>query len=170
MVQIRQAEVGDAAALADLQERTFRATFGADNNAADIDLHCRNTYSAVLQEAEIRNPALTTLVGEYEEQLVAFVQLHSALVPGDVGATPAVEIKRIYLDTAWHGRGLAQQLMDRSIGQARSLGATRIWLGVWEHNPRAISFYKKFGFSEAGEHIFMVGNDPQRDLILQRAL
>lgn len=170
MIQIRLAEVGDAAALANLQERTFRATFGADNNAEDMDLHCRNSYSAALQAAEIGDPALTTLVCEHERQLVAFVQLHKAAIPGDSGTSSAVEIKRIYLDSAWHGQGLAQQLMDQSIAFARSLGAAQIWLGVWERNPRAIGFYKKFGFVESGEHTFMVGSDPQRDLIFTRAL
>ena len=42
------------------------------------------------------------------------------------------------------------------------------WLGVWEENSRAIAFYKKFNFEEAGEHVFSLGSDPQRDIILVR--
>ena len=45
-----------------------------------------------------------------------------------------------------------------------------VWLGVWEKNPRAIAFYKKFGFKEAGEHVFLLGRDPQRDIILYKVL
>ena len=41
-----------------------------------------------------------------------------------------------------------------------------LWLGVWEDNPRAIAFYKKYDFTVVGEHIFTVGTDPQRDLIM----
>jgi ribosomal protein S18 acetylase RimI-like enzyme len=45
-----------------------------------------------------------------------------------------------------------------------------IWLGVWEHNEHAISFYKKFGFEQFGDHIFMLGNDAQTDLLLKKNL
>jgi ribosomal protein S18 acetylase RimI-like enzyme len=49
-------------------------------------------------------------------------------------------------------------------------GSDVVWLGVWERNPRAIAFYRKFEFREAGEHVFPVGNDPQRDIVLVRPL
>jgi ribosomal protein S18 acetylase RimI-like enzyme len=41
-----------------------------------------------------------------------------------------------------------------------------MWLGVWERNPRAIAFYLKTGFVSVGSHVFMVGSDPQTDLVL----
>jgi len=43
-----------------------------------------------------------------------------------------------------------------------------VWLGVWERNPRAMAFYKKFGFGEVGDHVFPLGTDPQRDIIMAR--
>jgi ribosomal protein S18 acetylase RimI-like enzyme len=43
-----------------------------------------------------------------------------------------------------------------------------VWLGVWERNPRAIAFYRKFGFREVGTHVFPLGNDPQRDIVMAR--
>jgi RimJ/RimL family protein N-acetyltransferase len=39
---------------------------------------------------------------------------------------------------------------------------------VWEHNPRAIAFYRKFGFVAVGDHIFPVDHDPQRDILMAR--
>ena len=42
------------------------------------------------------------------------------------------------------------------------------WLGVWERNLRATAFFRKFNFEEVGDHIFSVGSDPQRDIILVR--
>ncbi|MFN7984164.1 MAG: hypothetical protein U0Q11_20145 [Vicinamibacterales bacterium] len=41
---------------------------------------------------------------------------------------------------------------------------------MWEHNPRAIAFYRKFGFEIVGDHVFTVGTDPQRDLVMSRQL
>ncbi len=45
-----------------------------------------------------------------------------------------------------------------------------MWLGVWEHNPRAIAFYRKLGFVENGDHVFPLGDDPQRDIVMVRAV
>jgi ribosomal protein S18 acetylase RimI-like enzyme len=37
---------------------------------------------------------------------------------------------------------------------------------VWEHNPKAIAFYRKFGFETVGDHTFMLGLDRQRDIVM----
>jgi len=60
--------------------------------------------------------------------------------------------------------------MSASIQEAKQRGCDSIWLGVWEKNPRAISFYQKWGFKEVGTHIFHVGDDPQRDFIMELLL
>ena len=71
---------------------------------------------------------------------------------------------------AWQGSGLAQELMRVTVDAAVASGARTMWLGVWEHNPRAIAFYRKFAFVEAGSHEFMLGRDRQTDLIMMRPL
>jgi ribosomal protein S18 acetylase RimI-like enzyme len=60
--------------------------------------------------------------------------------------------------------------MAASISKAEEGNADHVWLGVWERNPRAIAFYKKLGFSEVGDHVFVLGTDPQRDIIMIREL
>jgi GNAT superfamily N-acetyltransferase len=81
----------------------------------------------------------------------------------------AAEIQRLYVDAKWHGKGVAHALMDSLLDAAVAGGADAVWLGVWERNPRAISFYAKRGFSVVGEHVFVVGSDSQRDLVLARS-
>jgi diamine N-acetyltransferase len=53
---------------------------------------------------------------------------------------------------------------------ARSRGARTLWLGVWEHNPRAISFYVKCGFRDIGSQDFWVGADRQTDRVMAMAV
>jgi hypothetical protein len=43
-------------------------------------------------------------------------------------------------------------------------------LGVWERNDRARAFYAKCGFSDAGEHVFQFGTDPQTDHVMTTTL
>ncbi len=45
-----------------------------------------------------------------------------------------------------------------------------VWLGVWEKNIDAISFYKKMRFKKAGRHPFRMGNELQNDLIMKKMI
>src|SRR5436305_271799 len=84
-------------------------------------------------------------------------------------ALPApVELARFYVAHAWHGRGIAQALMDAVKNAAEVLGGKTLWLGVWERNARAIAFYEKCGFRTVGSHPFLVGSDLQTDLVMQQ--
>lgn len=171
---IRRATLADAAALAELAERTFRDTFGADNTPEDLALHLATAYGRAQQARELEDPAMLTLVAELDAAngtpLVAFAQLRQGPAPACVTGPAPIELQRFYLVTAWHGRGLAQQLMDAVFDAARAARAQTIWLGVWERNPRAIAFYRKAGYEDVGEQTFVVGNDPQRDRILTRPI
>jgi len=60
--------------------------------------------------------------------------------------------------------------MNTCLEYAREGGHDVVWLGVWEHNERAIAFYKKWGFTQFGEHTFMLGKDAQTDWLLKKEL
>jgi ribosomal protein S18 acetylase RimI-like enzyme len=45
-----------------------------------------------------------------------------------------------------------------------------VWLQVWEQNPRAIRFYAKAGFMDAGDASFRIGEQVDRDRLLVHAL
>lgn len=165
---IRSAVVSDAAALAALAERTFVDAFGAQNRPEDLALHCAASYGEAIQRREILDEALATFVAESAAGLTGYLQLAwDAPPPAIVGARP-VEIRRFYVDALWHGKGLAQRLMATALDFAAARGADPLWLGVWEENPRGIAFYLKCGFTVVGSHVFVVGNDPQRDLLMVR--
>jgi ribosomal protein S18 acetylase RimI-like enzyme len=84
-----------------------------------------------------------------------------------VAAAPG-EVQRLYVAREFHGMGIARSLMLACLDEMNVVRSDVAWLGVWEHNPRAIAFYRKFGFAEVGEHIFPLGSDPQRDIVMAR--
>jgi ribosomal protein S18 acetylase RimI-like enzyme len=167
---IRKANRSDAKQLAQLAERTFRDTFAATNTAEDMDSHCRVNYGESAQAGEIENPGMVTVLCEEGERLIGFAQLRWGDAPDCVLATSPGEIQRLYVARDWHGKGVAQDLMRVCIQEMHARGSDFIWLGVWEQNPRAIAFYRKFGFIEVGEHVFPLGSDPQRDIVMARSL
>ena len=170
MISIRRAESKDALALARVAESTFRATFGSTNSAENMAAHCRNSYSEEIQGSEIRNPDMINLLCEREGELIGFAQLRWGQPPACVQAKRPGEIQRLYVVESAHGKGVAQALMNACIEELQHRNFDAIWLGVWENNPRAIAFYRKIGFVEVGEHIFPLGGDPQRDVIMQRPI
>lgn len=167
-IRIRRAKENDAPALSVLAEGTFRAAFAESNSAANMQLHCAATYGPALQAAEIREPNLETWVAKAGERLVVYVQLRLNATSTVVLDERAVEIQRFYVDASHHGTGLAHDLMAQVLTRAEAAGSAELWLGVWERNQRALAFYRKWGFDVVGEHIFKVGDDPQRDLLMRR--
>ncbi|HSZ09478.1 MAG TPA: GNAT family N-acetyltransferase [Steroidobacteraceae bacterium] len=167
-IRIRRAEKDDALELSVLAERTFRTAFAESNTAANMQLHCATTYGYALQLAEILESGRETWVAEADAGLLAYVQLQFDATSPTISGERPVEILRFYVDASHHGTGLAHQLMAHVVARAQAAGSTVLWLGVWERNPRALAFYKKWGFDVVSEHIFTVGNDPQRDLIMRR--
>lgn len=164
--RLRPARAEDAAALAALAERTFRATFAEFNSAADMDRYCAESYGAPIQRAQIEASDGLTLLASLGDRLLGYAQLRFRHRHPSVPASVACELQRLYVDADWHGRGLAPRLMQACIEQARAAGSDVLWLGVWEHNPRAIAFYRKYGFEVTGEHEFVLGADRQRDLVM----
>ena len=166
---IRPAAPADAPALAALGERTFRDTFAADNTPEDLAAHLAATYGPARQAEELADPRRTTLVAATDAgELIAFAQLLAGAAPPCVAGPAPIELLRFYVDRGWHGRGVAQALMAATLEAAAARGAETIWLGVWERNPRAIAFYRKWGFEDVGSHDFMLGSDRQTDRILVR--
>ena len=170
MIVIRAATLADAAPLTAIAERTFRETFTVDNSEENIELHCAQRFSAEIQSEEISDPQMTTLLAEVASELVGFAQLRSGQAAACVKGDRPTELHRIYVSSEWHGRGVADKLMRAVYASTARAGSDCIWLGVWERNLKAIAFYRKCGFSVVGDHVFVLGRDRQRDLILAAQL
>lgn len=71
-----------------------------------------------------------------------------------------VGILGIAVHPDWRGRGIGERLMRASLDAADAFGFTRIELGVFSHNTRAQTLYRKLGFVEEGvkrSHILIDG-------------
>lgn len=162
---------GDAAALSELGATTFRETFAHTTTTENVDAYLTEAYSTEKQASEITDRDLTVVVAEADGgELVGFAYVGPGEIIEGVSGPDVLELKRIYVASAWHGKGIAQSLMDAALDAARARGARKIWLGVWENNARALQFYKKYGFERVSEHTFMVGDDAQTDWVLARSI
>ncbi len=172
-VHVRPATTADASRLSTLAATTFRETFEPDNTPDDMARYLAESFTPERQMQEIASDII--LLAEHvdpsgDAEMVGYAHLVASPTPPAVRAVNSIELKRLYVARAWHGKRVAQALMDRALDAARARGAQMVWLGVWERNPRAVAFYVKYGFRRVGEHVFTLGDDPQTDWIFERAL
>lgn len=57
----------------------------------------------------------------------------------------------VYVDQAFHGRGLGPYLLAQAIGHAPSLGIDRLLGFVFAHNHPSVKLFERFGFEVWGK-------------------
>lgn len=170
MAALRLALPGDAPSLAILAERTFRDAFGARNSPGNMDLHCSRVFGPDIQLREIGERGLVTTLADDAGGLVGFSQLRIGKVSPAVKAGRPAELNRLYVVVEQHGRGVGRALVKQALTDAARAGCDVLWLGVWEHNAKAMAFYKRLGFEIVGTQAFMLGEERQRDLVMSIAV
>ena len=170
MVSIRTADLSDAGALADLGRRTFRETFAAQNTPDDMDAYIEEAFTVARLSDEIREPGSVYLVAETPPNVIGFAKLTTAVPPDCVTGPSPARLAKLYVAAEAIGSGVGAALMRASIDWARDSRHGSLWLGVWEHNHRARTFYERWGFVPVGTEMFCLGNDEQLDVLMQMIL
>jgi len=166
-ISIRHATTADAELIADISAETFYESFAAQNTREDMEKFLTEKFSKEILVAQVGIPGHIFLLAYTDDQPAGYVFLKDTTAE-TVQDENAIEISRIYARGSFIGKGIGKALMEAAIAQAKILKKDSIWLGVWEHNQRAIQFYTSFGFIKFGEHDFVLGNDVQRDWLMKR--
>lgn len=168
--RIRRATADDAGRLAKLGAKTFLAAYGDANDPADLAAYVAATYTDRQLAAELRRPEVTYLIAESGKEAVGFAKLVFGSDQRAVAAAAPVELEQLYVRQDRQGGGVGSELLAAAVEQARKHRCDVLWLGVWEHNPRAIAFYERHGFSRLGTHSFRLGAKLQTDWVMARSL
>ena len=166
-LQLSEADFADLASLLDLAQTSFVQAFTEGNKPENVQAYLSQAFTSVQLEKEWRNPASTFLLASLEGRLVGYTKVNLAAAQTDVQDPDSLEVARLYtLEEVW-GKGVGQFLLDAALDFAKEKGKTFVWLGVWEHNARAIRFYEKNGFKAFGSHPFPFGDEIQNDWLMR---
>jgi len=167
---VRPATLADATLLRELGMSTFHETFAPYNTAEDMALYLAQNFSPEQVVHDIEEPGSIFLL-VYDGPIPAgYTKIRSSGIPEGLIASNPLEIERIYVARPYLGKPVGKVLMEACLHRAAQHDHDVIWLGVWEENPRAIAFYKKWGFETFGAHPFLLGTDLQNDLLMQRKI
>jgi GNAT superfamily N-acetyltransferase len=191
-VTLRRATLADAPALALTGAATFLEAFtwmlpGADIVAHSLKHHTADAYTHYLADPHTRiTVAVTGPAVGFPDQpgsIVGYVLLCTPELPTIDVLPTDIELKRIYLFSRFRSAPVldaagapipnlrpAQALMDAAVADARAFGASRVLLGTHATNLRAIGFYRRNGFVQAGTRVFQVGSQQCCDLIFGKPL
>jgi diamine N-acetyltransferase len=169
-ITIRQADRDDAKLLTDLSYTTFWDAFAHHPKNAPDDLahYMRQAFNIDQITAELSDPRSIFLIASINNKPAGYAKLIVDSIEDGITAERPIELSRLYSHQEYLGRGVGQNLMDACFERAVTDGHDVIWLGVWEYNPRAQRFYEKNGFRLVGKHTFLLGSDPQTDLLMQK--
>lgn len=171
-INIRRALIEDAEMLADLSYKTFWDAFHEhpENAPEDMAAYMKKAFSVEAIRAELNDENAIFIIAEFENEPAGYAKITLGATEEEITAEKPIELNRLYSHQKFLGKGIGQKLMDECFRIAKENDCDAMWLGVWEFNPRAQAFYKKYGFREVGKHIFQLGSDPQIDLLMQKDL
>lgn len=175
-VAIRIATEADAELLAKLGWETFYDAFAGNPMmpADDLKTYLEQAFTPAAVAEEMADPKAVYLIAEVAGAAAGYAGGYAKLMidTGDpqIEAARPVKLKRLYVRQSFVGAGIGPALMERCLQEAAARDQDVMWLTVWEHNPRAQAFYRKWGFTQCDTIDFPVGKSVMNDLVMKRDL
>ena len=166
----RRITLDDLEKLQNIGRKTFEETFSESNSEENMRNYLEEGFSKEKLTTELKNKDSEFYFAILKDEVIGYLKVNFGESQTELKDSKALEIERIYVSKEFHGKSVGQILYDKAIEIAKQKGSEYVWLGVWEENPRAISFYKKNGFVEFDKHIFRLGNDEQTDIMMKMKL
>jgi ribosomal protein S18 acetylase RimI-like enzyme len=127
-------------------------------------------YAYEKLSAEVNDANSVFYFAMMEDKEIGYLKLNFGASQTELKDNDALEIERIYVLKEFHGKKIGQLLFDKAIEVAKAKQVAYVWLGVWENNKRALQFYTKNGFVEFDQHIFVLGDEAQTDIMMKLEL
>ena len=164
-VVIRRANEKDVATISALAEKTFYDTFQGTCTEEDIQGLIKDFFSEDAIGKELSDPEDFCFIAEIDGVPTGYYRFkENAKAAPEFNKYKSIELKRFYVINEYHGKGIAQQMMDHFSNYVQANGYEMIFLSVWEFNFKAQKFYEKCGFTNSGlTNYFPIGTTPQYD-------
>lgn len=166
---ISRAGADDAAALSAIGRETFAEKFGHLYTPENLETFLEQSHSPQWYAYALSQEDVGIWVARSEgEALIAYAVAGPNTLPVPEPGPHDGEIKRVYVQKEWQGRGIGGQLQTVMIDWLQARGHEPLYVGVYSDNHGAQRLYQRYGFEKVGEYIFPVGTHEDREFIMRR--
>jgi len=169
-IEIRLAGAGDAVLISILASTTFYEAYFEQDESENLARYISDSFEFRRIAAELDDPAVVFPLIFVKGKAVGYAKLDKSSSLECVKSMNCVELQRIYVVERLYGSGAGTALLNHCLSLAKSSGFDKLWLQVWEENPRARRFYEKHGFEPVGKIEVPYGDVIGTNLVMAKAL
>jgi len=169
-VKITKCNLEDLQVLREISIETFNDTFSNQNSPDNMKAYLDRAFTSKQLEIELANRSSQFYFIWFDEEVAGYLKINVNDAQSEKMGDEFLEIERIYIRNKFQRKGLGKYFIDKAIEIAKEQNQKNIWLGVWEKNENAISFYQKLDFVQTGAHSFYMGDEEQIDIIMTKKL
>ncbi len=166
MTRLRYATADDFEMLASLGRRAFYEAFGSHNDPQDMQAYLDLSFNPENIRKQLLDPAVIYMIAFDNGEPVGYAKLKRNSVPPELKDETCMQLERIYALKAFVGKKIGKALMEECIQKARAESCRYLWLGVWQQNMQAITFYRKWNFKTIGYKQFTIGKEVNDDYVM----
>ncbi|MEA4921237.1 MAG: GNAT family N-acetyltransferase [Clostridiaceae bacterium] len=156
--------------LCELSEKTYKDTFAVFCSEETMQAYLEEAFCETKIIGELSDKHSEFYFAKNDDTVVGYIKVNEFEAQSDIKDHAALELERIYIFQDYQNQGYGKELLEKAVSIAAQKGKAYVWLGVWEKNEKAIGFYRKNGFEISGEHIFVMGEERQRDYIMKKEI
>jgi len=168
--KIKKCTNEDLLILQNISIETFYDTFKDQNSLENMNAYLEKAFNLKQLERELSSIHSEFFFVYMNGEVAGYLKVNSGEEQTETMGEEALEIERIYIKSNFQKHGLGKYLLNQAVEMAMERKKKKLWLGVWEKNENAISFYEKMGFVQTGVHSFYMGDEEQMDLIMTKTL
>ncbi len=171
MIKIKKATKADIEVLALLGRLTWAESHGhyiEDKN--DVSKYLKENFSVFKTKQNINNPKQLFYIIYVDDLPVGYAKLVVNASNQNVTSQNSCQLERIFILNDFIPLKIGQQLLTFVEEQAKKLQFDTMWLTVYIKNNRAIRFYERNEFKNAGELNFIVNGKGYENIVFSKKI
>lgn len=166
-LEYRKCKIKDLDILVKISKETFIHAFEKDNNPKDFKNYIDRAFARSTILSELDNPNSLFYFVYTQGKLIGYFKLNEASAQNETFTKSSIELERIYVINNHQNKGFGNQIVNYILNFVSSKKVQFIWLGVWQKNKSAITFYERLGFIKFDTHPYYIGSDKQTDWLMK---
>lgn len=169
-VRLRDALPEDALCLGVLATQVYLDTYATAGIRPLLARAVLADFSTDAMAALIGREHTLVRLAEFDGHLIGFAVTVIGAAHERVPSSAPAELDKLYVQERFTGLGIGARLLQDAERLAAAAGATTLWLTPWTGNLRALHFYRRQGYNDAGPTWFHIGPEAIPNRVFHKTL